>query len=137
MELPQDLIDFLDTDKQLEYDCSSAEPGQIELLCSNELELEEVWLEPENGEGYYAVPAVNLVAECDGYDPEFILMWLPNEKAYGAWDCDHWEITIFEGVTWTDITNDPLKYVNSQWETNGVGKKYRPTSYPLKAGRPF
>lgn len=88
MDLSQDLIDFLKSGKQLSYDPEDCEPGQIILLPFEELTLGEVYIDsegspfadkdPHTGEkGYYAVPAVNLVVECDGFDPEGVLIWLP------------------------------------------------------------
>jgi hypothetical protein len=95
--LPSDLVDFLKSGRRLEYDASETEPGAVGLNRLEELKEGEIWIgtdapeDPNNEkEGYYAVPAVSLSGECDGYDPEFILLWLPDQKKFGSWDCDHW-----------------------------------------------
>lgn len=86
---PHDLVTYLKGGKQLKYDADECEPGQIILLPFDELMLGEVYIDSEESpiaendphageEGYYSVPAVNLVADCEGYDPEGILIWLPD-----------------------------------------------------------
>jgi hypothetical protein len=151
MNLPGDLVEFLNSNQQLDYDFDKCEPGKVELKSLAELTLEEVWIDseecplqeddPHRGEeGYYAVPAVSLTGECDGYDPDFILLWLPNEKMFGTWDCDHLDLLIFPNVTWSDIVNDPLKYVNAQWDNQNhkTSEYFKPyPKYEFKAGKPF
>lgn len=86
--LPKDLTEFLAAKRQLEYSATDCECGQVILLPLGQHELGEVWVDgdsvndiavdPNKGiEGYYAVPAVNLVKSCQGYDPEHILSWIP------------------------------------------------------------
>jgi hypothetical protein len=148
--IPDDLREFLRKKKQLEYDASECEPGQIKLLPLSKLKLGEVWInaeakkkkrggDPHAGEeGYYAIPAVNLVAEAEEYEPDFILLWLPEEELYGTWDCDHWELLVFPDVTWTDIAEDPLPYVAAQWDGPDPGVPLVPyPKYPYHPGRPF
>ena len=88
--LPSDLLDFLRAGEQLDYDYSKCEPGKVALKDPSALELGVVWLhsggsafredDPNAGEeGYYEIPAVSLTGKCEAYDPEFILLWLPNE----------------------------------------------------------
>ena len=141
MDIPKDLAAFLEGNNQLNYDYSRAEPNKITLCSLAELKPGVIWLSPEdeNIDGYYEIPAVNLVSSCVAYDPDFILLWLPNEKVYGTWDCDHWCINIFPNTSWTDIVENPLPYLNSQWyPDNGVSRAYKPyLKYSLKEGRPF
>ena len=60
---------------------------------------------------------VNLVAECDDYDPCGLLMWLPIERRYAVWDHGHWYMGVFDPEqTWTDIVQSPAKYINAQWD---------------------
>ncbi|MBI5352340.1 MAG: hypothetical protein HZB50_06840 [Chloroflexi bacterium] len=147
---PQDLVSFLKSGEQLSYDTDECEPGQISLLSFDELSLGEVYIDSEESplakkdphageEGYYSVPAINLVADCDGYDPEGILIWLPDQKVFGTWDIDHWDVLIFPDVTWSDIVSDPAKYINAQWERDDVKCEYfQPfPKYPFKTGKPF
>jgi len=147
--LPNDLTEFLKAKRQLEYAASECECGQVILCPLGKHELGEVWVDghslhdvasdPNTGvEGYYAVPAINLVESCDGYDPEHILSWIPDRDLYISWDCDHWEITMFPSVTWRQITDSPLRYVNAQWESPSIGHPLIPwPQFPFKKGRPF
>jgi hypothetical protein len=146
MRLPNDLQDFLHLRKKLKYKTSDCIPGQIVLKSLANLELSEVWVEPlENNDphiekaGYYSIPAISLIHECEGYDPEFILLWLPNECLFGTWDADHWKLKVFPGVTWRNIVINPIPFINAQWESDS-----KVTSnfdywfhYELKHGRPF
>jgi hypothetical protein len=147
--IPDDLRAFLRARKQLEYDASDCEPGQIKLLPLSKLKAGEVWVnarpkkKPQGdpnagGDGYYAIPAVNLVADAEDYDPEFILLWLPDEQLYGTWDSDHAELFVFPDVTWLDIAADPLPYVNAQWDGPDESTRLVPyPKYPYRSGRPY
>jgi hypothetical protein len=144
--LPPDAVEFLRRGGQLDYDPSLCEPGEVTLKRLEQLELGEVWVgtdmdgDPNEGQdGYYAIPAVSLIAECEGYDPEFILLWLPNEKLFGAWDNDHWKLDVFHGCSWSDIVAQPEIYLNAQWDpASGVGTPFSPwLHYELKPGMPF
>ncbi|MCO1335741.1 hypothetical protein MO867_15500 [Microbulbifer sp. OS29] len=135
MELENDLREFLSKGNQLEYDISCAEPGQIGLYHLDELKPGVVWIYPESDDGYYEIPAVDLTSKNDHYAPEYLLLWLPNEKMYGAWDCDHLVLTVFPETTWKEIVKNPLPYINAQWEDGG--EVYEPTHYPLKPGCPY
>jgi hypothetical protein len=89
--------------------------------------MQEVYGDPRRGDGYYVVEAANLVASCEHYDPYGILIWIPKEKMFATWDCDHHLIkvlmtrrvrndqSLIEAVTWTDIASDPVRFINSQW----------------------
>lgn len=116
------------------------------LVSLGDLEIGEVWVgsdvagDPRFGEdGYYAVPAVSLTAECDAYEPEFILLWLPNEMQYGSWDADHWVLSVFPGVNWAKIVDQPAIYLNAQWDARSeVAEKFIPwPNYDFSPGMPF
>ena len=145
MNLPDDLAVFLKASKQLEYDCSSCEAGKIILCSYDELKTDMIRVNSDESplkdedphaeeDGYYEIPAVSLSKECDGYDPEFILLWLPEDNLFGSWDCDHWDLYVFADTDWADIVADPLPYLNAQWSGNQeVGKYFKPyPKYPFK-----
>src|SRR5665213_2779674 len=124
--LPKDLDLFLRDGLQLHYDRSFAEPGQITLLGHDDLRLdtfgvhslgkEHARRDPNRGRiGHYAVPGVNLVLACEGHLPSGILLWVPTEREFGTWDCDHGDLWLFPRTTWQDIATRPLPYINSQW----------------------
>ena len=144
--LPNETVEFLRAGRQFEYDHSRIEAGDVKLKRLDQLAEGEVWIgtelpgDPHAGEqGYYAIPAVSLTGECDGYEPEFILLWLPREKLFGAWDCDHWVLKVFQYTSWSDIVASPASYLNAQWELyDEFGTEFVPwPQYEFRAGRPF
>ena len=66
-------------------------------------------------ESVYDISGVDLIKEIENYSPDGVLIWFPQFAEYGSWDCDHGLITMFPDVSWTEIMNDPGKYVNAQW----------------------
>ena len=151
LNLPADLLEFLSNRQQLEYDFASVEAGAVKLNVLADLELGEVWInsdesplgedDPHAGEdGYYTVPAVSLTGESEVYDPEFILLWLPNEKLFGTWDCDHWDLYTFPNTSWENITSNPAKYLDAQWSDyeRKISEYFKPyPKYEFKTGMPF
>jgi hypothetical protein len=146
LNLPDDAAEFLRAGRQLEYDHASIEPGEVKLKRLDELTMGEVWIGTDlpgdphaDDDGYYAIPAVSLTGECKSYDPEFILLWLPRERVFGTWDCDHWVLKIFRGATWSDIVASPATYLNAQWDgSDELGAQFLPwPDYAFKRGRPF
>lgn len=134
MEIPADLRSFLNAKKQLEYDVDECEMGAIELLPLESLQLHRFPTDVDNGPldnssdphyrqmGCYLVPAVSLIAECEGYDPFGLLLWFPVEKCYGTWDSSHTLLEAFSpDVTWSDIAKEPAKYLNAFWDEPGIG----------------
>ncbi len=109
LNLPEDFVIFLKSNKQLKYDPEQCEAGRITLLKLNQLSITEIFIDsvesplaktdPNSGKkGYYSVPAINLIADCEGYDPEGILIWLPELELFGTWDNDHWDILVFPNL---------------------------------------
>ncbi|WP_053404646.1 hypothetical protein [Persicobacter sp. CCB-QB2] len=140
MEIEPSLKDFLSSGKQLEYDISKAEPGYVGLHKFDELKVDKIWIEGEGDQKcYYEVPAISITGENEYYDPEFILLWLPNERKYATWDSDRWDLYLFEDSTWNDIIKDPLPYLNYQWTLTDVkSSKFDPSDqYGLIIGWPF
>jgi hypothetical protein len=136
LRLPDALIAFLMAGRQLEYESSTAEPGRITLkplenlyLGSLDVDSRESPLadsDPRVGqEGYYAVPAVDLIASADGeYPAEGILIWLPDSQVFGTWDCDHADLRVFPGVTWSTIVRNPVPYINAQWRPDQIPNEF-------------
>lgn len=140
MNIEESLIGFLKLGKKLKYDYRKAEPGFVGLCDVDELKEDVIYLEgPTKGESYYKIPAINLTNENDYYEPDFILLWLPNEKIYGTWDCDHWDLYVFENTVWMDIVKNPLPYINCQWDAKQtVGSIFDPEGkYDLIKGWPI
>jgi hypothetical protein len=140
MNFENSLLEFLKSGKKLDYDYDRAEPGFVGLCSHDDLKEEIIYIEgPNQGESYFEIPAVSLTNDNEYYDPEFILLWLPIEKKYGTWDCDHWDLYIFENANWKDIELNPLPYINFQWDQDKkVGVLFDPTGkYELKQGWPI
>ena len=136
--LPKDLEIFLRSGKQLDYDAEATETGVVWVNSKVSPLNDEA---PHAGEiGYFEVPAISLTNKCENYDPEFILLWLPNEKLYGAWDSNDLYLYVFPGKAWTDIVNEPRTYINAMWfdfdrEVSAYFKPY--PNYQYIRGRPF
>jgi hypothetical protein len=43
---------------------------------------------------------------------------MPDEQLYGSWDADHSRLLVFPQTKWTDIVQNPIPYLNSQWEVH-------------------
>jgi hypothetical protein len=145
--LPEDLLEFLENESQLDYDPDDCECGQVTLFAHNKLSPSVVFVDSDDApfanldphaeeEGCYVVPAINLVAECEGYDPDGILIWLPDQRVFGTWDSEFWNVLIFPNATWNEISASPVKYLNALWEPEAVHCEYlRPfPSYPFQPG---
>jgi hypothetical protein len=144
--LPSETVEFLRAGRQLKYDFGRIEAGEVKLKQLEQCSLGEVWIgtdipgDPHAKEhGYYTIPAVSLTGECKNYSPEFILLWLPQEKLFGTWDCDHWVLKFFRNASWKDIVMNPAAYINAQWDCNDqLGSSFVPwLQYEFKSGRPF
>lgn len=144
LNLPRDLVEYLTSGGGLTLDTEDSEAGILTLhpladlrlgtanVDSNESPLKAD--DPHAGEsGSYEVPAVSLTAFCEAYDPEGILLWLPNEELFGSWDNDHYDLFVFPGATWDTIIRNPVPYVDTQWDTDRqVGQHFRPyPQYPF------
>ena len=105
LRLPQDLSAALHPSrpKRVRIKAANAVHGTeaVELKPRGELTAENLRVRPQRsewrgkgpnrGDGYYAVPAVNLIHG----EPAFALVWLPTERRYGAYDPEHTELMVF------------------------------------------
>jgi len=149
VDIPEDLKDFLTQGKQLDYDRFQCDAGLVKLKNLQSLKVENVEISTKrvkniseqddpnkNRNGAYIVPAVSLISECRNFDPDFILLWLPGEKMFGSLGGEYVnELLVFPNASWTDIVNDPIPYINSQWRAdyNNVAQDFNPwQKYPFK-----
>lgn len=140
MELPKDLTKFINAKLELDYDYKSVEPEFVGIIDFDKLELGKVWIEGNaSGKSYYEIPAINLTDRCEQYDPEYILLYLPNEKLYGTWDSDQWKLYVFPETSWTDITENPDDFINQQWNPKKkIGVEFDPKiNYKMINGWPL
>jgi hypothetical protein len=150
-KLPFDLAQFLLEGKKLNYNVLKSEPGLVKLKNIHDLEVSKIYVDSEYSplkendphygkEGYYIIDAIDIIAECDdSYEPEGVLVWLPEYLMYGTWDSDHWHLIVFPGLTWLDIVKEPLKFLNAQWDPGLGGGKYLKAweKSEFKEGKPF
>lgn len=137
LALPSDLVEFLESGKQLEYVAADCEAGQVTLMPLAELKLQRFPVEtgtltvfkqdphyPERNS--YLVLGVDLVNDCTGgYEPTALLLWLPVELRYGIWDSSHCGIRMFGAdVTWQHIAAAPAHHINAGW--TGMDPKASP-----------
>lgn len=130
--IPSDLASFLKKKGQLVYDEAEAIPGHIQLRSLTQLRIGRVYAAPASEDdpnrkksGVYRIPAICLVKKCERYNPEYILSYLPFEKAFASFDGDHAMVTVFENASWQDIVENALPYINALWEPEPAVKCLR------------
>jgi hypothetical protein len=74
----------------------------------------------EDPELEYEVEGIDLIRDCNDYDPEGILIYFPEFHEFGSWDCDHLIIIMFPNVEWPTIEANLSRYVNAQWYSHLV-----------------
>lgn len=144
--LPAAMVEALSRGERLRYEPTAVECGAVTFNDPDGLRETVVWVDgdergwdndPHRREvGHYIVPIVDLLATADGYDPQGILVWIPALGAFGSWDCDHWDLIVFTGSTWDDITADPARFLNAQWAPGGEYLRPWEHGFEWRPGRP-
>ncbi len=128
MNPPQDLIEFIQAAKQLQYDAAASQIGLVRLKSSEELEpsrlqiptgcqdIDDVDDPYEPIDGYYEAEVLDLVAHSEKYNPEGLLCWIAALNTFGSVDTEHGTVRTFPGATWSDIAASPRDFLDSQWE---------------------
>jgi hypothetical protein len=145
VEVPEDLLAFLSAGRPLQYDAGACEAGKVRLHRPDDLRqvvfraqtygTPVARLDPNSGEaGTYAVPGVDLVADCEGdYEPEGLLVWFPLEQRYGT--------TTQRGVdrlVFANTMRDLLPYGRQEeWEDSPPGYPQRPTWWVQDLPHPY
>ncbi len=128
-KLPADLVEFLKSTDSLAISMNEGEVRNAELLPLDELKLDRFRVESEDyddegePEASEEFEGYSLLKTADGYDPDGVLLWLPDLKEYGTWDCDHLALITFPDVTWTEIIAAPTWFVNGQWYPDQVAHR--------------
>ncbi|PCJ58333.1 MAG: hypothetical protein COA79_13835 [Planctomycetota bacterium] len=138
LDLPKDLKISLENNFQFIYDIESSEIGKIELLSLNEIKLTNAHCAPHEDisdydeysglEGTYLIPAYNLVKSSEDYLHEGLIAYFPTFKLYGSFNDDHEEVRLFRNTSWTTIINNPIKYLDEQWDNQSFA--FQPTPWP-------
>jgi hypothetical protein len=123
--LPDDCIAFLRGGRQFEFDPSGTSIGHITLKPLADVLPEQLSVRSGSAEevddpygvldGEYLVDLIDLIAESDDYTPTGLLCWIPAVRRFGCIDIEHGTILTFPSATWTDITSDPVPFLDSQW----------------------
>ena len=151
LNLPADLVEFLQAGKQPEYDPATCEAGAITLLPIDQLKVEFFPMicrsseDPHTGEGgCYLVRGVSLVASCENYDPAGLLLWLPLDERYALWDSSHATLAVFgPEVNWSQIVSDLPRHINAHWRLKSTAPVsdftpwVRHSYNPEQIGRPL
>jgi|GEM_PF-829020 len=128
LNLPEDLISFLQNGRQLEYDPAACDVGKATLVPLDGLKVELFPMHEAGPEdphlsdsGSYLVEGVSLIASCDNYGPEGLLLWLPLDERFGLWDGDHGNLFVFNAdVNWSHIAADFPHYIEAHWALPGT-----------------
>ncbi len=129
--IPDDLQNFLATNEDRRFtfernEESEMEVDSFEFYAPNEVKLSRFTIDTyeyhlnhnETGndpELRYDIQGVDLIRDCGGYEPEGILIYIPEFQEYGSWDCDHGLIAVYPNVGWSTIETRLVDYVNAQW----------------------
>lgn len=126
MRFPIDLMQFLEQGKQLEYAIEACDAGRVELVSAAGLTLSTVYFsgvevsdleaDPNEGlAGHYVGECINLIYDCDNFDPSFLLCWYPSLNLYGSYNEDNETGIVFPNTDWARIVSDPVRYLNASW----------------------
>jgi len=66
-------------------------------------------------DGYYNLQVVDLIEDVNDYESVGILVWIPEIKQFGTWDCDHGVLYVFKDISWSLVIKNIFTYVNTQW----------------------
>ncbi len=124
-DLPNDLLAFLGSCRQLEYDAENSDIGRIKLKRDTDLSLTTITTFPgcqsiiddpySDLDGLYQSDVYDLVAASEDYDTEGLLCWIVALKRFGCIDPEHGDVITFPDVTWTNLAANPLPYLDAQW----------------------
>ncbi len=131
--LPDDLINFLRQSRQLEYDVPNSTIGPIRMKTEKDLELNTISFYPATQsiiddpysdlDGLYIAEVIDLISESEDYDPEGLLCWVPSLKSYACIDAEHGTVLKFMDTTWSDISENPIAYLDAQWDFVSIDTK--------------
>lgn len=130
-KLPEDLLDFLAKGRQLSRTRQTSITGRIELVRPDDLDITTLRVPPgcqslpddpyDSLPGHYELKVVDLIADCEEYDPEGLLCWVVSHRMFASTDLEHGDIFVFRDVGWSDIAREPSRYIDVQWNSAGRG----------------
>jgi len=114
-ELPDDLLEFLQSDRRLAYDAAACEIGAFTLRALDEIEEIELLISAESDDGVCVMRGLDLVKTCGEYDPRGMLVYIPSLRKYGSYDAEKKSLITYRDMSWSDFCADPARYVNAGW----------------------
>jgi hypothetical protein len=133
--IPDDLRESLATPANRKITLKGCEVAWVKLFAPDELAMRMFTIYKKDGLHKDRFGGIDLVKECESYDPNGIMVWFSALKVYGQWDGDHHKIIVFPNVSWSNIAANPAPYFNAQWVPHFVPHRYlRPR--PAQAKRP-
>jgi hypothetical protein len=114
-ELPDDLVEFLESNRRMEYDASACEIGAFEIRTLNEVEEIDLTLSGAGNESPCSIRALDLIKSCELYDPRGMLVYIPALRKYGSYDSEGLSLITYRGMSWSDFSAAPARYINAAW----------------------
>lgn len=128
MNMLRDIKEFLG-DKNIEVETSY---GKFTLCKANEIEefqpkiycfdldYEHEFMIPKGNDpneelGIYLGKAINLVKFSENYSHLGLLLYLPDLNLVGTWDKSQYQLNVFTGLSWDEISNNLPAYLGSLW----------------------
>ncbi len=158
-ELPDDLLEFLQSDRRLAYDAAACEIGAFTLRATDEIEEINLLVGAENGDGACVMRGLDLVKTCEEYDPRGMLVYIPSLRKYGSSFCarsaatlsafqasvaDTWRRVRLAATMWTCRTERTIwrrwrsrKSSWKSWRSFPKTTRCRRLASPLNVGRSF
>ncbi len=115
-DLPDDLIEFLESDRRLEYDVSACEIGVFAFRSLEEVAEIDLTVRDKDHESTSVIRGLDLLKSCELYDPRGMLVYLPSLRKYGSYDSEQKNLITYRGMSWSDFLADPARYVNAAWD---------------------
>ena len=114
-ELPDDLVEFLKSDRRLEYDAAVCEIGVFTFRSLEEVEEIDLAVRAEGQDSTCTIRALDLLKSCAEYDPRGILVYIPALRKYGSYDSEGESLITYRGMAWSDFLAEPARYINAAW----------------------
>ena len=128
-ELPDDLLEFLASDRHLEYDASACEIGVFTFRSLEEVAEIDLAVRVESQESTVR-SAPGPLEIVRGYDPRGMLVYIPSLRKYGSYDSEGESLITYRGMSWSDFLAAPAKYINAAWH---LDREIAEATFPDKA----
>jgi membrane protease YdiL (CAAX protease family) len=115
-ELPDDLVAFLESKRDLDYDPTQCEIGVFTFRTLDEVGEIDLAVDAEDHQSNCIIRALDLVKTCEVYDPRGMFVYIPSLRKYGSYDSENRVLITYRGMSWTNFSSDPARYINAAWD---------------------